>query len=137
MPKPPVGVTLRWSRDLVFDTHVKSGTGPAIDGDGAAGASPVETLALALGACMGVDVVMILRKGRHDLRGLRVSVTGTRADGPPSYFTGFTIEYVVTGPVPDAAIQRAIDLSRDTYCSVWHSLRRDTPLEVTFTRVDG
>ena len=39
--------------------------------------------------------------------------------------------------MPEAAIQRAIDLSRDTYCSVWHSLRRDTPLDVTYTRVDG
>ena len=86
---------------------------------------------------MGIDVASILTKGRHDLRGLSLSVIGTRADGPPSYFTGFTLHFTVTGPVPDAAIQRAIDLSRDTYCSVWHSIRQGTPLEVSFTRVDG
>jgi putative redox protein len=51
--------------------------------------------------------------------------------------TGYRIEYAVKGDVPDAAIERAIGLSRDTYCSVWHSLRRDAPLEVTYTRVDG
>ena len=51
--------------------------------------------------------------------------------------TAYRIEYEVKGPVPDAAIQRAIDLSRDTYCSVWHSLRPDAALEVTYTRVDG
>ena len=68
---------------------------------------------------------------------VNISVVGTRADGPPSYFTSFTLHYTVTGPVPDAAIQRAIDLSRDTYCSVWHSLRQGTPLEVSFSRVDG
>ena len=96
-----------------------------------------QALALALGSCMGVDVVMILQKGRHDLRALTVHVTGTRADGPPSYFTGFTMEYVVSGPVPDAAISRAVDLSREKYCSVWHSLRPDTPLDIRITRIDG
>lgn len=137
MAKPPVEVTLQWTRDLVFETHVAAGPGPVLDGDAAVGASPVQAVALALGACMGVDLVMILKKGRHDLRGLRVRVVGERADGPPAYFTSYTLEYEVSGPVPDAAIQRAIDLSRDTYCSVWHSLRRDTPLHVRFTRVDG
>lgn len=136
MAKPPVEVTLAWTRDLVFETSVPAGPGPILDGDSVAGASPPQALALALGACMGVDVVSIVKKGRHDLRGLTVRVVGTRADGPPSYFTGFTLQYTVTGTVPDAAIQRAIDLSRDTYCSVWHSLRQGTPLEVTFSRVD-
>ena len=108
-----------------------------IDSDGVAGASPVQALVLALGSCMAVDVVMILQKGRHDLQGLRVKVVGTRVDGPPSYVTGYRIEYEVKGPVPGPAIERAIALSRDTYCSVWHSLRPDAPLEVTYTRVDG
>lgn len=137
MAKPPVEVTLTWTRDLVFETTVPAGAGPVLDGDSVAGASPPQALALALGACMGVDVVSIVKKGRHDLRGLSVSVVGTRADGPPSYFTSFTLHYTVTGNAPDAAIQRAIDLSRDTYCSVWHSLRPGTPLEVSFSRVDG
>jgi putative redox protein len=134
--KPPVAVTLQWTHDLVFETTIAAGRGPVLDGDSVAGASPPQALALALGACMGIDVVSILKKGRHDLRGLKVAVVGTRADEPPSYFTGFTLHYAVTGPVPDAAIQRAIDLSRDTYCSVWHSLRQGTPLEVTFSRAD-
>ena len=137
MAKPPVEVTLRWTRDLVFDSTIASGPGPVLDSEGEAGASPVQALALALGSCMAVDVVMILQKGRHDLRGLVVKVIGTRADGPPSYFTGFTIEYTVTGPVPEAAIQRAVELSREKYCSVWHSLRRDTPLEIRVVRIDG
>ena len=137
MSKPPVEVTLRWTRDLVFDSTIARGAGPVLDSDGEAGTSPVQALALALGSCMAVDVVMILQKGRHDLRGLVVKVVGTRDDGPPSYFTGFTIEYTVTGPVPETAIQRAVELSRDKYCSVWHSLRRDTPLEIRVLRIDG
>lgn len=137
MSKPPVEVTLDWTHDLVFETSVGERQGPVIDGDSQVAASPVAHLALALGACMGVDVVLILKKGRHDLQGLRVKLVGTRAGGPPAYFTSFTIEFEVCGPVPDAAIERAIALSRETYCSVWHSLRRDTPLDTRFTRVDG
>ena len=137
MAKPPVEVTLQWTHDLVFETRVAAGLGPVLDGDAVAGASPVQAVALGLGACMGVDVVMILKKGRHDLQGLRVKVLGERADGTPAYFTSYTIEFEVRGPVPDAALQRAIDLSRDTYCSVWHSLRRDTPLHVRVARVDA
>ena len=137
MAKPPVDVTLQWTHDLVFETRLAAGAGPVIDGDAVVAASPVQSLALALGACMGVDVVMILKKGRHDLQGLRVKVVGERADGPPAYFTSYTIDFEVTGPVPEPAIQRAIELSRETYCSVWHSLRRDTPLHVRVTRVDG
>jgi putative redox protein len=137
MAKPPVEVTLQWTHDLVFETLIQAGRGPVLDGDSALGASPPQALALALGGCMGIDVASIITKGRHDLRGLSLSVIGTRADGPPSYFTGFALHFTVTGPVPDAAIQRAIDLSRDTYCSVWHSIRQGTPLEVSFTRVDG
>ncbi len=137
MAKPPVEVTLEWTQDLAFATTVAAGPGPVLDGDGVAGASPVQALVLALGACMGTDVVMILKKGRHDLRGLRLKVVGTRVDGPPSYFTGFSIDFEVTGSAPQAAVQRAVDLSRDTYCSVWHSLRPGVPLDVTITRVDG
>ena len=137
MAKPPVEVTLQWTHELVFETHLSGGGGPVLDGDGVAGASPVQALALALGGCMGVDVALILTKGRYDLLGLRVKVVGPRADGSPAYFTSYTLAFEVKGDIPEAAIQRAIDLSKDTYCSVWHSLRRETPLDVSFTRLDG
>ena len=136
MAKPPVEVSLEWTHELVFASQLGDRPGPVIDSEGLEGASPVQALVVALGSCMAVDVVMILQKGRHDLAGLRVHVVGTRVDGPPAYVTGYRIEYTVRGPVPDAAIQRALALSRDTYCSVWHSLRPDATLEVTYTRVD-
>ena len=136
MAKPPVDVRLEWTGELLFASRLDGRPGPLMDSDGVAGASPVQALVVALGSCMAVDVVMILQKGRHDLQGLRVHVVGTRVDGPPAYVTGYRIEYEVKGSVPAAAITRAIDLSRDTYCSVWHSLRPDATLEVTYTRVD-
>lgn len=108
-----------------------------LDSDSVAGPSPMQLVAAGLAGCMAMDVVVILRKGRHDLRGLRVNLTGTRAPEEPRRFTAITLHVTVTGDVPDEAIQRAIDLSRTKYCSVWHSIRQDVPLDVTFTAHRG
>lgn len=103
-----------------------------IDGDSAAGPSPVEALGLAVATCMGVDVADILRKGRHELKGLTTTLVAERAPDPPSRFTAVALHFVITGDVPVAAIERAIALSHEKYCSVWHSLRQDMPLTTAF-----
>lgn len=123
--------TLEWQRDLRFDA--RSGRSEwVLDSDGVAGPSPVEALAMALAGCMAVDVVDILKKGRHELRGLTASLTAERAPDPPRRFVSVAMHFAVTGAVPDAAVERAIQLSRDKYCSVWHSMRQDIPLTTTF-----
>ena len=104
-----------------------------LDSAGVAGPSPVQALAFALAGCMGMDVVHVLRKGRHDLRGLKIALTGERAQEDPHRFTALTLEFYITGPVPRDQIQRAIDLSHEKYCSVWHSMRQDIPFETRFT----
>ncbi len=87
---------------------------------------------MALAGCMAIDVADIVIKGRHALGSLEVRLTGDRRDEPPRHFVHFTLHFVIGGTLPDHAIQRAIDLSRDKYCSVWHSLRQDMTLETTF-----
>ena len=87
---------------------------------------------LALAGCMAIDVVDIVTKGRHDLKGLEATIAGTRRADPPRHFVAFTLHFNVAGKVPDHVVQRAIDLSREKYCSVWHSLRRDIELTTTF-----
>jgi len=104
-----------------------------LDSASAAGPSPMQALAFGLAACMAMDVVHILRKGRHDLQGLRADLTGTRAPEEPRRFTAITLAYTITGPVPDDQIARAIALSREKYCSVWHSLRQDIAFDVTYS----
>jgi putative redox protein len=79
---------------------------------------------------MAMDVVHILRKGRHDLKGLRLDLAGERAQEDPHRFTAFTLTFTVNGNVPKDAVDRAVALSRDKYCSVWHSLRQDIALTV-------
>jgi putative redox protein len=129
--KAPTTLELTWDRELIF--HGVSGDATiTLDSAGKAGPSPVQTLAFALAACMGMDVVHILRKGRLDLRGLKISLVAERAQEDPHRVTAVTIDFAVTGNVPDAQVQRAIDLSREKYCSVWHSMRQDISFKARF-----
>lgn len=129
--KPPVTLDLVWEHDLVFGGN--SGAARiALDSAGAAGPSPMQALAFALCGCMAMDVVYILRKARQDLRGLKADLRAERAPDVPHRFTAVTLDFSVTGAIPGDQVQRAIDLSRDKYCSVWHSLRPDLDLRVTF-----
>jgi putative redox protein len=104
-----------------------------LDSAGVAGPSPVQALAFALAGCMAMDVVHILKKGRFELRGLKVALTGERAQEAPHRLTAVSIDFTVTGAVPKDQIQRAIDLSHEKYCSVWHSMRHDIPFETRFS----
>ena len=130
--KAPTTVDLVWTRDLIFEG--RSGDASIVlDSAGKAGPSPVQALALSLAACMGMDVVHILTKGRHALRGLAMSLVAERAQDNPHRVTAVTVQFAVTGAIPKDQIQRAIDLSHEKYCSVWHSMRQDIPFSSTFT----
>ena len=124
-------MTLDWDGDLRFNT-VSNGVPLSIDGQSKSGPSPVQALALALAGCMAVDVADILVKGRHPLRALTTDLTADRAPEPPSRFTAVVMRFRVTGEVPVAAVERAIALSHDKYCSVWHSLRQDIAFTTSF-----
>jgi putative redox protein len=129
--KPPITATLTWLGDLKFRAATPRNE-ITIDGDSAAGASPVEALAIALAGCMAIDIADIVTKGRHPLASLEVRLSGDRRDDPPRHFTRFTLSFILGGRVPDHVVQRAIDLSREKYCSVWHSLRQDIELDTSF-----
>ena len=132
-PRPPTVVTLVWDDELRF-TAETDGSQLMLDSRSKAGPSPMQALAAALAGCMAMDVVSILVKGRHPLEGLRGVLTGMRADDPPSRFTEMSLVLHVEGDVPSEAIERAIQLSKDKYCSVWHSLRQDISLTTSYKR---
>jgi putative redox protein len=94
--------------------------------------SPTQALAYAVMACMGMDIVHMLQKGRHDLKTLRVTFQGKRAESHPKRYTSIHLHFDITGDVPEKAIARAIELSRTTYCSVSNSLREDIEFKTTF-----
>jgi putative redox protein len=131
MAGPVTTAILTWTDDLMFDA--RSGqTELTLDSRGVAGPSPVEALALALAGCMAIDVVDIVTKGRHPLKGLTATLTAERAPEPPRRFVNVVLHFTVTGDVPASALDRALQLSRDKYCSVWQTLRQDIPFATTY-----
>jgi putative redox protein len=131
MPKPPVLASLIWTDALRFDvTSARIST--VVDGDSNTGASPVQMLVIALAGCMSADVVDIVRKGRHALTGFRAEIVAERAPEPPTRVVTANLRFHLEGSVPPAAVERAIALSRDKYCSVWHSLRQDIHLTTAY-----
>ncbi len=130
--KAPTTLELIWEHDLVL----KGRSGDAemvLDSAGKAGPSPVQALAFALAGCMGMDVVFILQKGRLDLKGLKISLSAERAQEDPHRITAVTIEFTVTGDIAKEQVQRAVDLSHEKYCSVWHSMRQDIAVTTTIS----
>lgn len=131
MASKPVAVDLEWRGDFRFDA-TSAANAMTIDGDGAAGPSPVQLMVFGLAACMAIDVLDIVRKGRHEVTAFRTSLVGERASVPPRRLLSVTLAFELHGVVPPAAVERAIQLSRDRYCSVWHSLREDIQLSTSF-----
>ena len=129
--KPPTIVDLTWIGDLQFSGT--SGTASIVlDSAGVAGPSPVQALAFAFAGCMATDVAHILTRGRHALRGLRAHLVADRAADDPHRIVRMTLRLAVDGDVPGDAVERAIALSREKYCSVWHSLRPDIDFRTAF-----
>jgi putative redox protein len=96
---------------VVFDAHADVGgsdTGPR----------PGEVLLMSLGTCTGIDVVSILNKMRVSFNSLEVEVKGKNAEEHPKLYTEVWVKFVVKGDVPEDKLKKAIDLSRERYCSV-------------------
>jgi putative redox protein len=129
--RPPLVAELAWAGDLRFNASSGAATA-VVDSDGKQGPSPTQHAAMGLAGCMAADVVDIIRKGRHPLRGLRVMFTGARAEQPPRRFVKIDLRFEVEGAVPADAVERANTLSREKYCSVLHSFRQDIDLSTTF-----
>jgi putative redox protein len=122
--KPPTIVDLTWVGELRFSGTSANAT-MTVDSAGVAGPSPVQALGFAIAGCMTTDVAHILTRGRHAFRTLRSQLVADRAPEDPHRFVRMTLQIVVEGPVPAEAVDRAIALSRERYCSVWHSMRQD------------
>jgi putative redox protein len=126
-----VNLSLIWQGDLKFSAGPG---GPPIELDSAAPGvvSPMQTLGYAVMACMAMDVVHMLQKGRHDLQELSVVLDAERAPQPPRRLTAISLRFDIRGGVPGDAVERAIELSRTKYCSAWNSLRQDIQLSATY-----
>jgi putative redox protein len=118
-------ITINWMPDSGMAFSAETGSGHLLTMDGAPDGGgrnlaprPMETVLVGTGGCTAYDVVLILKRGRHDVRGCQVQVKADRAETDPKVFTKIHMHFVVTGRgLPEAAVARAIALSHERYCS--------------------
>ncbi len=120
---------LKWLGAVCFEAE--SGSGHRIVVDGApehggrnAGLRPMEAVLIGVGACSAFDVVSILKKARQAVSDCVVELEADRADDPPKVFTQVRMRFVVTGKgLRRSAVERAVTLSAEKYCSATAMLR--------------
>ena len=94
---------------------------------------PMETVLAGTGGCTAYDVVLILKRGRHDVRGCQVKLTADRADTDPKVFTKINMHFVVTGVnLTDTAVARAIQMSHEKYCSASIMIGKTAEITTSF-----
>jgi putative redox protein len=131
---PTTKATLTWSRDLVFAGITPQGYELDFDAEAQWGCKPTESLLLSLGGCMAIDILSILKKMRAEITAFRIDLTGERNPDPPQYFKAIELVFHLAGRnLEPRRIDRAIALSRQTYCSVYNSLRPDLDLKISYT----
>jgi putative redox protein len=122
-------VSVTWTEGMRFEGRTPEGAVTTLDGEGGLSPTPTRLLLESLGGCAGIDVVEILRKGRQGVEGLTVEVSGVRRPETPRHFTRLALRFRIEGDVDRKAAERAVDLSLERYCSVFHTLRKDLAVE--------
>jgi putative redox protein len=116
--------TVKWTGDgMSFVARTGSGHLATMDGAPAGGGNnlaprPMEMVLIGTAGCAAYDVVLILKRGRHDIRGCEVEVVAERAETDPKVFTRIAMQFTVRGRnLNRDAVLRAVQLSHDKYCS--------------------
>ena len=137
--------TINWmgTDGMSFVAQTGSGHMLAMDGAPEGGGHnlaprPMETVLAGTGGCTAYDVVLILKRGRHDVRGCQVQLKAERATTDPKVFTGIHMHFVVTGKALDrAAVERAVALSHEKYCSASIMLAKTAAITTSVELVEG
>lgn len=137
--------TINWVPGSGMAFLAETGSGHVLTMDGAPDGGgrnlaprPMETVLAGTGACTAYDVVLILKRGRHDVRGCQVKVTSERATVDPKVFTRINMHFVVTGRgLPETAVARAIQLSHEKYCSASIMLAKTAEISTSHEVVEG
>jgi len=131
-----VQAKLRWSNELKFNAELAPGRSLELNSAKEMGGAftPMELFLVALAGCTAMDVQWIMSRERQSLDRLEVLVKGKRREEDPQYYELIDLEYVVGGRnVTKNAVERAIRLSQDKYCSVRAMLKSDVRVNVTYT----
>jgi putative redox protein len=132
--------TINWQPQSGMAFIAETGSGHVLAMDGAVDGGgrnlaprPMETVLAGTGGCTAYDVILILKRGRHDVTNCQVKLTAERADTDPKIFTKIHMHFVVTGNnLPEAAVARAIAMSHEKYCSASIMLAKTAQITTDF-----
>ncbi|MFP5113816.1 OsmC family protein [Bacillaceae bacterium C204] len=135
-------LTINWKEKMAFSGVTPSGheftmdAAPEVGGENS-GPRPTELLLEAVAGCTGIDIISILQKMRLKPTAFQMDVKGERAEEHPKRFTTINIHYALDGDLPEDKVVRAIQLSKDKYCSVSHSLNAEITVSYSLNGVKG
>lgn len=135
----PIVVKVKWIDGMRFVANDDKGHSIVMDvskeaGGEGSGFGPMQLLLVAFGGCTGIDVVDIMRKQRQRLEDLEIVVSGERVSEHPRVYDKIHVEYRVSGKdLKEKAVQRAIELSEQKYCSVGAMLRAKANVTSSYT----
>jgi len=125
-----------WTHGRQFVGEATSGHALAMDGDKKSAASPIEMVLIGLCGCTGYDVVAILQKKREPFTRVEVRAQAERAPSPPMVYTDIRLTYRVGGKVSHKAVEDAVKLSEEKYCSVAAMLQKTAKITYDIEYVD-
>jgi len=126
-----------WIEKQRFNGISDSGHQITVDGEKTAGNSPMELVLIGLCGCTGYDVVSILQKKREPFTSLEVRAEAERAKEPPSVYTQIKLIYRIGGKVSRKAVEDAVRLSKEKYCSVSAMLQKTAKITFEIEYVDA
>jgi putative redox protein len=126
-----------WIDQHRFNAISDSSHALVMDGDKATGNSPMELVLIALCGCTGYDVVSILQKKREPFTALEVKAKAERAKSYPAVYTEIKLTYIVRGKVSHKAMEDAVRLSKEKYCSVSAMLEKTAKITVEIEYADA
>jgi putative redox protein len=137
--------TINWLGASGMAFSAETGSGHLLTMDGAPDGGgrnlaprPMETVLAGAGACTAYDVVLILKRGRHDVRGCQVKVSADRAEVDPKVFTAIRMHFIVTGRgLVEAVVERAVRMSHEKYCSASAMLAKTAEMTTSFEIVEA
>ena len=138
-----MSIKLNWQGNKAFEATSSTGHKVMMDaskevGGEDRGSRPMEMLLMGLGGCSGIDVMMMLEKGKQDVKDCQMEITSERAEGIPAVYTKIHLHVKVFGTdLNEKKVKRAVELSADKYCSVSKMLEKTAEMTHTYEIIEA
>lgn len=137
-----MSIKVEWKGGKAFEATSSTGHKVMMDaskevGGEDRGSRPMELLLMGLGGCSGIDVIMMLEKGKQDVKDCQMEITSERADGVPAVYTKINLHFTVTGTdLNEKKVARAVELSAEKYCSVSKMLEKTAEMTHSYEIIE-